>query len=100
MKIIVAVIIGLLVSFISGFSTRNLDYLKENAVSKWRAQGFTVIDYEGYEWGFGYGKYGGAKVWHRLRRYPDNGFTYSGYLVRWGDEIHVYGPKTMEGIKP
>jgi len=47
----------------------------------------------------GYGtKFGGAKAWYRLRKIPDNRFTYDGYLIRWGDEVHVYGPDVTEPI--
>ena len=81
-----------------GCSPGNKEYLKERAVATWNQQGFEVVAYEGYQWGFwGFTKYGGASVWHRLRKIPDNGLTYSGHLVRWGDEIHVYGPKAVEG---
>jgi len=80
----------------------NLDYLKENAESKWRKQGFEIVDYEGHQWSFGgFGTtYGGAKCWHRLKKIPDNGITYSGFLRRWGDEITVYGPNALDAIRP
>lgn len=83
-------------------SSSNIAWVKERAAAKWRAQGFEVVDYEGHQWGTGgYGTpYGGAKVWHRLRKIPDNGITYSGYLERWGDELHVYGPTAADAIRP
>ena len=84
------------------FQSGNKEWLKENAASKWEKQGFEVVDYEGWQFSFGipYTEYGGAKVWHRLRKIPDNGITYSGFLKRWGDEIHVYGPSAADAIKP
>lgn len=85
-----------------GCSSSNSDFLKENAASRWEKQGFSVVDYEGYVFGLGlpFISYGGAAVWYRLKKIPDNGITYSGYLRRWGDEIHVYGPFATEAISP
>lgn len=86
-----------------GCSSGNLDYVKSRAEERWNKQGFQVVDYEGYQWGelgiFGL-PYGGAYVWYRLKKIPDNGITYSGYLQRWGNEIHVYGPKAIDAIRP
>jgi len=73
-------------------SPANVDYVKERADAKWAKQGYEVVDYEGYQWGIGGFSYGGANVWYRLKKNPDNGRTYSGHLQRWGDELHVYGP--------
>jgi hypothetical protein len=87
--------------FLVGCSSGNLDYVKDKAPEKWKTQGFEVVDYEGYQWGTGgINSYGGAKVWHRLKKIPDNGITYSGYIQRWGDELHVYGPDAIDAIKP
>jgi len=86
---------------LSGCSYGNLDYVKERASEKWAKQGFEVVDFEGYQWGLGgIGPYGGAKVHHRLKKIPDNGITYSGHLVRWGDNLDVYGPTAVDAIKP
>lgn len=82
-------------------SSGNLDWVKQRAVAKWEMQGFSVIDYEGYKWGFGgFGTpYGGAQVWYRLR-HSTTGAIYSGYLLRWGDEVHVYGPDYFSKLSP
>lgn len=84
------------------FSSANIDYVKEKADAKWEKQGFEVVDYEGYQvsTAIPFTKYGGAHVWYRLRKIPDNGITYSGSLKQWGDEIHVYGPMCIDAIKP
>lgn len=83
--------------FLAGCSSGNLEYVKEKAEHKWEKQGYKVLDYEGYEWGFwGLNNYGGAKVWYRLRRLDNLCLSYSGYLQRWGDELHVYGPLSNE----
>ncbi len=83
-----------------GCSSNNQEYVKERAQKIWKQQGFEIVAYEGFNWGiwgcFG-SEHGGANVWYRLKKTPDNGLTYSGYLKRWGDEIHVYGPKIIEG---
>ena len=85
-----------------GCSSSNLEYVKENAPAKWEVQGFQVIDYEGFKWGkLGFGtSYGGAYVWHRLKKIPDNGVTYSGCMQLWGDELQVYGPEAIDAFRP
>lgn len=80
-----------------GCAPRNIEFVKASACAKWRAQGFECVDYEGWTFGFGFGPYGGSNVWHRLRKIPDNGVTYSGYIRRWDDELHVYGPTPIDG---
>ena len=94
-------IIFLSLLLLLGCSSGNLDYVKHKAGKKWESQGFEVIDYEGYKWGFwGFNSYGGAEVWYRLRKIPDNGITYSGMIQRWGNELHVYGPNALDAIRP
>lgn len=86
-----------------GCSSGNLEHVKDRAEERWKSQGFEIVDYAGYQWGklgFWGIKYGGAKVWYRLMKIPDNGITYSGFLQRWGNEIHVYGPKAIDAIRP
>lgn len=94
--------LAILALALAGCSSGNLDYTKEGAAQRWREVGFEVTGYQGFQWGSGgFGTpYGGAKVWHELRKIPDNGITYSGYLVRWGDELQVYGPIARDAIKP
>lgn len=99
LKLQTLLLLGLtLVSCHSG----NKEWTLERACSKWQAQGFECVDYEGWDFGFGvpFTSYGGANIWHRLKKVPDNGITYSGYMRRWGEEIHVYGPKAVEAIPP
>jgi hypothetical protein len=84
-----------------GCSSANLDFVKEHGEEKWKSIGWTPVGYEGFEWGMlGVFGYGGAKVWWVLKQTPDNGITYSGYLQRWGNELHVYGPRAIDAIKP
>jgi len=75
----------------------NVDYVKPLACERWKETGFECIGYEGYKWSPGIGSYGRGHVWHRLRRIPDSGLTYSGFVERWGDELHVYGPEPSDG---
>lgn len=92
-----------LIFIVISCSARNRDYIMPKAEEIWKQQGFEIVAYEGYNWGQGgvFGcSYGGAEVWYRLKKIPDNGVTYSGYLYRWGKEIHVYGPKAIEAITP
>ena len=97
-KLFVIIATGIL----SGCSNGNLEYVKENAVDRWKEVGFEIVGYQGHQWGLGGmgSQYGGAKVWYELRKIPDNGITYSGYLVRWGDNLEVYGPTARDAIKP
>jgi len=95
-------VLVLMLFVLSGCGYGNLDYVKEHATEKWKKQGFEVVDYEGYQWGnvIPFTTYGGANVWYRLKKTPNNGVTYSGCLQRWGDEIHVYNLKAIDAIKP
>lgn len=81
-------------------TTDNLAYVKANAEQKWKSDGFTIQGYDGYNFGSGVGSYGGAKVWYYLKKVPDNGITYAGFLQRWGDEIHTYNISAIDAIKP
>ena len=91
---------------IMNHSPRNLEYVKQHAEVRWSEMGFSIVGYDGFNWGDCWFKvYGGAKVWYILERipnrgYPNNEITYSGYLQRWGDEIHMYGLKAIDAIKP
>jgi hypothetical protein len=87
------------VMWLSDSVTANLEETKANAVQTWRANGYEPIGYEGYGWGLGFGTYGGAKVWHSLRSLTDDrGVRFSGYVQRWGNEYHIYGPKAIDAI--
>jgi hypothetical protein len=82
-------------------SSQNIEYVKGCSSETWRAVGYEIIGYEGYQWGFwGWFGYGGAHVWHSLKRTPDNGIIYTGHIQRWGDECHVYGPRAIDAISP
>jgi hypothetical protein len=99
--IILTVIIIIPLTGNSLCSSRHLDSLKKEAPYVWREQGFEVVAYEGYRREpLFFNNYGGASVWHRLRKIPDNGITYSGCIGMWGTEIHVYGPYAVEAISP
>jgi hypothetical protein len=94
-------VICMMVGPCGGYS-QHKDWLKERASEKWEAQGFEVVDYAGFWWGPNIRgtNYGGAHVYHRLKKIPDNGITYTGSLSRWGNEIMVYGPSACDAIKP
>lgn len=80
----------------------NREWVMERAPEKWAKQGFEIVDYEGYQFHYGipFSGFGGAKVWYELRKVPDNGITYTGALIRWGDEVQVYGPDALDAIRP
>lgn len=99
-KLMKLVILGCF-CLLSACGYANLDDVKSAAPAKWEKMGYVVKDYEGYQWGLWFGgSYGGAKVWHQLRRNPDNGVTYTGYIKKWGNEYHVYGPQAIDAIQP
>lgn len=95
-----ALIISALALAVIGCSNSNLNYVKERSPQRWKEIGFETVQYQGHQWGAGGlgTNYGGAKVWFEMRKIPDNGITYSGYLMRWGDELEVYGPFARENI--
>lgn len=80
----------------------NLCEVKKNANATWEAQGFKVVGYDGYEIGsvIPFTSYGGAIVWYRLKRIPDNGILYNGAIQRWGNEYHIYSVSAVDAIKP
>ena len=95
-----SVISTVVLILISGCSSGNLDYVKKHGPDRWREIGFEPVGYESFQWGLGgFSTYGGAHVWWRLRK-ADNNVSYTGYLQRWGDELHVYGPFATDAIKP
>lgn len=95
MKEILIGIVLITVLCLGTCSAGNVDFVKERAEATWKANGYEVIGYEGFAYGNAWPagtSRGGAKVWYSLKRIPDNGVRYSGYLQRWENEVHVYGP--------
>lgn len=84
---------------VAGCSPANLEEAKEKACARWAEVGYTCIGYEGYQWGGWYGgKYGGARVWHSLKRADNPTVIYTGCVQFWGNELHVYGPTAIDAI--
>lgn len=79
-------------------TSNNLSDVKEVACSRFEEAGYKCVGYEGYQWGFGVGSYGGARVWYSLKRDNTN-IMYVGYVQKWGDEYHIYGPTAVDAIK-
>ena len=95
------IIAAFVITSLPACTPMNKDEVKLVAEEQWKTIGFKAVGYEGFQWGFnGIGGYGGAKVWHRLRMIPDNGISYTGYIQKWGDEYHFYGPEATDAIKP
>lgn len=96
---ILASLVGGLIYLAVG-TTANLDHVKARAEARWQEVGYQVVGYEGYQRGVTLlPEYGGARVWYSLRRAETN-IIYTGYLTRWGNEIHVYGPRAVDAIAP
>lgn len=84
---------------LAGCSSSNLEQAKQQACERWKQVGYQCVGYEGYEIGMWFGgQYGGAKVWHSLRREENPSVIYTGYVQFWGDELHIYGPKAIDAI--
>lgn len=91
---------SVLTALLGGCSSANLEDTKAAACDRWKAIGYKCVGYEGYQWGawFG-GGYGGARVWHTLKRDEAPGIIYTGSVQRWGDEYHIYGPTAVDALK-
>jgi hypothetical protein len=85
---------------LAGCGSSNVDDVKAHAPEVWKQAGFEVIGYEGYENGHCWFSYGCGHVWHTLRRAPDNGVTYHGYIEKWGAEYHIYSLTALDAIRP
>lgn len=72
---------------------RNVDWVKVRAATRWKEVGYSVVAYEGYQWS----PLCGGNVWYSLKREDSPGIIYTGYLCKWGDELHVYGPTVVSG---
>lgn len=72
---------------------RNVDWVKERGPQKWKEMGYEIVGYEGYQWGI----IAGGDVWWSLKRKDSPGVIYSGYLVKWNNELMVYGPRIISG---
>lgn len=81
---------------------QHVDYLKANAETEWKRIGFEVVGYNGYVLGHGliFTDYGSARVYHTLKKIPDNGITYNGFVMKWGNDIRVYPPEAVDAIRP
>ena len=91
----VGVITGGLIYLAVG-TTANLEYVQERAEARWQEVGYQVVAYDGYQRSMTLtASYGGARVWYTLRK-ADTDVMYTGFLRRWGDEIHVYGPRAIK----
>ena len=72
--------------------SRNVEYVKSKAAETWKQAGYEIVGYEGYSiWS----PIAGGEVWYTVKSPHTPGILYSGYLERWFDEIHVYGPRVI-----
>lgn len=89
----------LAIALLVGCSSNRVDDIKAHAEARWRELGFEVVGYDGYQLG-GPGACWGGAVWYILRKIPDNGITYGGYLCKWGNEYHMYSLYAIDAIRP
>lgn len=94
-------IIGImLMLLLAGCGSSNVAEVKANAKEVWKQAGFEIIGYEGYENAHCFFSYGCGHAWYTLKRTPDNGIIYHGYIEKWGDEFHIYNISAIDAIKP
>ena len=93
-----AILIAL--ALLAGCGSSNVPEVKAQAPAVWKQAGFEIIGYEGYKNEHCWFSYGCGHVWHTVRRIPDNGIVYHGYIEKWGDEYHIYDIKAIDAIKP
>lgn len=98
MKTTIAILMVLML--LAGCSASNVPDVKQHAPATWKQAGFDIIGYEGYTRELCFFDYGCGHAWYTLRRIPDNGIIYHGYLERWGDEYHIYNLTAIDAIKP
>jgi hypothetical protein len=94
------VIALLAVAILSGCGSSNVPEVKAHAAEVWKQAGFEVIGYEGYTNEHCFFAYGCGHVWSTLKRIPDNGIIYHGYIEKWGSEYHIYNLQAVDAIKP
>jgi hypothetical protein len=85
----VIAMLGLLALFGCG---RNVDWIKERAPARWAELGYHIVGYEGYSWSLM-----GGDVWYALKRTDSPGVLYTGFLRKWGGELHMYNVSTISG---
>ena len=85
-------LIILMLSVIS--CARNVEYVKIHSAERLKELGYNNAVYEGYQWS----PFNGGDVWYTMKRDDTPHVIYTGYLVKWGDEIHFYGPRVVNTI--
>lgn len=73
---------------------RNIEYVKDRAPAFYENMGYEIVGYEGYQ----HGIVAGGGVWHMLQR-PGSPTLYSAKLIKWGGELHLYGPRALNAIE-
>jgi len=96
------IILALFILILLGCSSGNKDEVKQNADKVFKENSFKIIGYIGYNFNaiIPFTHYGGAMVYYRLEKIPDNGIIYEAAIQRWGDEYHIYNLKAIDAIKP
>lgn len=74
-------------------SSRNLDDIKAHAAETFKNDGFDVVGYQGYQYSLCYG----AELWYTVKR-PDSPVVYQGFLIKWGDEYHIYNLASLNKL--
>ncbi len=73
---------------------RNVEYVKIHSSERLKELGYTSPVYEGYQWSVFYG----GDVWYTMKREDTPGVIYTGYLSKWGNELHFFGPHVVNTI--
>lgn len=94
------ILMAIFVFALTGCGSSNVADVKAKAPEVWKQAGFEIVGYEGYTNEHCFFSYGCGHVWHTVRRIPDNGIIYHGYIEKWGSEYHLYSIKAIDAISP
>lgn len=84
--------------FLVGCSAHRVEDIRKRAPEFLNQRSLEIVAEQGFQYG-GAPCFGG-RVWYTLRRIPDNGILYEGYVCRWGDELQLYSFAAVDAIKP
>jgi hypothetical protein len=82
-RIILLSCLLIITGFLTSCGSSNVPEVKAKAAETWRQAGFEIVGYEGYTSDHCWFNYGCGHVWHTVKRIPDNGIIYHGYIEKW-----------------
>jgi hypothetical protein len=81
----------------SGFFSRFVPEIRDNAPATFRQAGFQIIGYRGYMTT----PFSGGNAWFTLRRIGgDTTITYTASVEKWYSQYHIYDLRAIDAIRP